>query len=224
MWGCDKGFTDTGVAFGSSACKATGTANDAIAVGYEATALNSITTGPTPTPSNCANEAIAAAGAIPIADNRFYVGNDTDGNPSLYCRGKAVAAFGNSSALVPNIERLRLRYAITRATTRGEVAPHQVTALVDASDLLTEDDWARVAAVDVCLLVRSEQPVPPGGLSADEITRHVDCDGQVRTAADGRLRRTYRTLVPLPNVRPQVPRPYQIDAGVVSNPYAAAGE
>lgn len=224
VWGCDQGFADTGAAFGAGACKTSGSLDGAIALSYEATPSNSITTGSQTTPSNCANEAIDLMGSLRVADNRFFIMGDVDGNPTLYCKGGTGTGFSDRVALVPNIERLRLRFAITRATTRGEVPPHQVTNLVDASTLTTVDDWARVAAVDICVLVRSERPVPRSGLTMDEVTRHVDCDGAEQAATDGRLRRSYRTLVALPNVRPLVPRPYNNDAGTVANPYTAPGQ
>lgn len=223
VWGCERGFTSTDAAFGAAACRngAGDPRNDAIAVSYEATTFNSQPIGsPTSVPGNCTNEGISAgAGGAVIADNRFFIANDVDGTPALYCRGSNGAGFSNRAALVPNVERLRLRYAITRATTVGQPAPHQVTSLVDASALTTGDDWARVAAVQICLVVRSARPVPPGGLPMDVLTRHVDCDDTVQTANDGHLRRSYRALIALPNARPALPRPYMTGAGVAVNPY-----
>ena len=76
-----------------------------------------------------------------------------------------------------------------------------------------------LAAVQICLVVRSARPVPPGGLPMDVLTRHVDCDDTVQTANDGHLRRSYRALIALPNARPALPRPYMTGAGVAVNPY-----
>jgi type IV pilus assembly protein PilW len=224
VWGCERGFTSTDAVFGAAACRngASDPRDDTIAVSYEATLFNSQPIGSSSSaPGNCRNDGIAvSAHGVIVADNRFFVASDVDGSPALFCRGSIGAGFTGRAALVPNVERLRLRYAITRATTVGQPAPHQVTSLVDAGALTTADDWARVAAVQICLVVRSARPVPPGGLPMDVLTRHVDCDDTVRTATDGHLRRSYRALIALPNARPALPRPYMTNAGVAVNPYA----
>jgi type IV pilus assembly protein PilW len=224
VWGCERGMTSTDAPFNGNACNngASDPRNDAIAVSYEATRLNSQLIGsPGSVPGNCVNHGIAVgAGGLFMADNRFFIASDVNGTPSLYCRGSNGAGFSNRAALVPNVERLHLRYAITRATTIGQPAPHQVTNLVDASALTTQDDWARVAAVQICLVVRSARPVPAGGIPMDVLTRHVDCNDTVQTANDGHLRRSYRALIALPNARPALPRPYMTNAGTAMNPYA----
>ncbi|RFP80940.1 prepilin-type N-terminal cleavage/methylation domain-containing protein [Hydrogenophaga borbori] len=227
--GCDGGFTsatETGT-FDSLACQGGG-GNDAIALRFQATAFNTQMVGSgTALPANCTNVGIAATVLAPqvepwFADNRFYIATDprNDNTPTLYCRGSdGPGSFSAAAALVPNVESLQLRYAITRRPTAGEVPPHQVTALVSASDLPPGDEWARVAAVELCLVVRSARAVPRDGLSMNDTTRHIGCDGSAHTATDGRLRRAYRTLVPLPNVRPALPQPYDASAGAVANPY-----
>ncbi|HSX95347.1 MAG TPA: PilW family protein [Hydrogenophaga sp.] len=225
LLGCDGGFTQATASdgFDSLACQG-GSGNDAIALRYQATAVNAFMVGSPQKPANCANAGIdPTIGAASIADNRFYLAADAtnDNVPTLFCRGgDGLNSFSGEVALVPNVERMQLRYAITRTPVVGEVPPHQVTAIMASADLPGKD-WTRVAAVEVCLVMRSAQPVPRGGLTMDEVTRHFDCEGQEKTATDGRLRRTYRTMVPLPNVRPALPKPYQVDAGgVVMNPYA----
>lgn len=230
--GCDGGFTsatETG-ALESLACQGGG-GNDAIALRFQATAFNTqmvLASGTnTPLPANCTNVGIAATALAPkvgpsFADNRFYIATDptNDNVPTLYCRGSdGPGSFSAAAALVPNVENLQLRYAITRRPTAGEVPPHQVTALVSASDLPPGDGWARVAAVELCLVVRSARAVPRDGLNMNDTTRHIGCDGAVHTATDGRLRRAYRAMVPLPNVRPTLPQPYDASAGAVANPY-----
>ena len=235
LMACDGGFakgTEAGP-FDALACEG-GTANDAIALRYQATASNVFMVGNSPSrPANCVNEGIAPSiDGASIADNRFYVAMDEKNAnvPTLFCRGSnALNSFSGEAALVPNVESLQLRFAITRAPVVGQVPPHQVTAIVKEADLplldksksMTEKDWTRVAAVELCLVMRSAQPVPRGGLSMSEVTRHFDCNGDEQTAIDGRIRRSYRTMVSLPNVRPVLPRPYQTDAtGAVVNPYA----
>ncbi len=223
VWGCQRGLADTDAAFGAGACKAGGPRNDAIVVGHQATLLNSQSikqNAPPDLPGNCSNNTIVAVAGSHTADNRFFIAQDANGEPSLYCRGGTGVGFSDRAALVPNVETLHLRYAITRATQPGERAPHQVTAVVDASDLADAAAWTRVAAVDICLIVRSARPVSANGLSMAELTRHVDCEGNVQSAQDGRLRRAYRALVPLPNVRPARPKPFDSANIPAQNPYA----
>lgn len=233
--GCDGGFTSATERslFDSLACN-TGAGNDAIAVRYQATPLNSQLIGvaatPPGKPGNCANGGIDATNvdgvSVVLADNRFYIANDSnnDNAPTLWCRGSEGAVLGGATTLVPNVEQLQLRYAITRATRVDESPPHQVTALVDA-DHLPDNDWTRVAAVELCIVMRSARPVPRDGLSPAEVARFRDCNGQDNDdATDGRLRRAYRTMVSLPNLRPVVPLPYDKRDGEIRNPYAAPGE
>lgn len=233
--GCDGGFTGATERspFDNLLCN-TGAGNDAIAVRYQATPLNSqligVVASPPGLPGNCANLGINTTAvdgvAMALADNRFYIANDSnnDDAPTLWCRGSEGAVLGNASTLVPNVEQLQLRYAVTRASGVDEALPHQVTALVDA-DNLPDNDWTRVAAVELCIVMRSARPVPRDGLSQTEVARFRGCNGQDNVdATDGRLRRAYRTMVSLPNLRPVVPRPYQMLDGEVINPYADPGE
>lgn len=230
--GCDGGFTaeTDNAGFDLLACKG-GAGSDALAVRYHATRLNSpiVNSSSGPLPANCVNEGIQGIDAgggqtASIADNRFYVQNDAknDDTPTLFCRGSNGAGFSAATALVPNVEALQLRYAVTRAPVVGAVPPHQVTALVRASDAsLTAPggDWTRVAAVELCVLVRSQRPAPRNDLSAKEITRYLDCNGAATSANDGRLRRAYRTVVHLANLRPAQPMPFETDGTTARNPY-----
>lgn len=142
LLGCDGGFTQASESgpFSALACNG-GTQSDALAVRYEATSLNSQLAGAPPIPSNCSSNGIApslqsSGSTISLADNRFYIANDAAnaGTPTLFCRGSdGAATFSATAALIPNVENLQIRYAITRVPTVGEVMPHQVTAYVDAS-------------------------------------------------------------------------------------------
>lgn len=234
--GCDGGFTsqtESG-AFDGLRC-VNGNGNDALAVRYQATMLNAQPiAGATPadpiTPGNCANVAMTEGQLNGVdaflSDNRFFIDADPSngGSPTLYCRGSDGVTMGNASALVPNVERLRIRYAITRLPQVDEVPPHQVTALVDASatELSNDVDWTRVAAVELCIVMRTARPVPRESVSAADTARFLDCDGSKNTTnTDGRLRRAYRTVVHLPNLRPGLPSPYRQENGVAVNPYAA---
>jgi type IV pilus assembly protein PilW len=233
--GCDGGFTD-GTAngpFDLLACN-DGNGPDALAVRHEATRLNSqqVTVAGVQLPANCTSNGIAAADfgsgvAIALADNRFYIANDNTnaGAPTLFCRGSiGLGGFSNAAALIPNIEDLQIRYAVTRQPVVGEVMPHQVTAHVDATHAAlgnTVANWSRVAAVHICLVARSAQPMPLGNNLAVDVSRYIDCTDAEQTPADRFLRRSYRTTVYLRNTRPAVPGAFALDGVIPQNPYRA---
>lgn len=231
--GCDGGFTSNGgsTAFEALQCNAAGTGPDAIAVRYEAMLLNSqpVTVGGVRSPGNCAHEAIApwdasAEGAlnanpIALADNRYYVANDVDGTPSLFCQGRTGAGFGTATALIPNIEDMQVQYAVTALPVDGRAIPHQVAGYVDADHAVLGApamNWSRVAALRVCLLARSARPVPTGDNSVNDLGQYLDCDGNLQTGNDRFLRRAYVTTIQLRNMRPGLPSDFV--AG--SNPWS----
>ncbi len=228
--GCDGGFTaaTSKAAFDLLDC-AGGAGNDAVAIRYHATLLNSPVVENSDEemrPANCVNESIEPVGGsdVFIADNRFYVQDDStnDNVPTLFCRGSNGAGFSDTAALVPNVESLQLRYAVTHVPVDGVVPPHQVTALVPAGHASLAPplgNWSRVAAVELCVVVRSQHLAPQDGVDVDELTRYLDCSGTAATANDRRLRRAYRTTVHLANLRPVLPMPFETDGTVVSNPY-----
>ncbi|UJW83585.1 PilW family protein [Hydrogenophaga sp. SL48] len=224
--GCDGGFTDNaaGTAFEALACDATGSGPDAIAVRYEASLLNSqFVTDATGvrSPGNCAHEGITAwdasaegaASATPLslADNRYYIANDADGTPSLFCQGRTGSGFGNATALIPNIEDLQVQYAVTAAPTAGNPLPHQVAGYVGADHAVlgaTATNWSRVAALRICILARTARPAPTGDNSINDLGSYIDCDGTEQTATDRFLRRAYVTTIQLRNMRPGLPSDY----------------
>lgn len=238
--GCDGGFdsNDNTSNFSALACAASDTGPDALAIRFQATPLNSQVTS-AGAPSNCSFNAINAwtpgategsTTAIRLADNRYYIANDdNNGNtPTLYCKGRgddggAGTGFSAATPLVPNIENMQLTYAVTLAPTNDAPLPHQVTAYVEAgSDTLgsTLANWSRVAAVRVCLLARSDKPIPLNGLDANTVGTYVDCAGTTQTANDRYLRRAYITTVQLRNMRPALPAAYETAEGVVTDPWA----
>lgn len=231
--GCDGGFTaatDNGP-FELLTCN-NGNGPDALAVRHEATLLNSqqVTAGAVQLPANCTSNGIVAADLgsgvkISLADNRFYIANDgtNSGAPTLYCRGSnGPGGFSDAAALIPNIEDLQIRYAITRLPVVGEVMPHQVTAHVDATHAAlgsTVLNWSRVLAVHICLVARSAQPVPLGNNQAADVGRYIDCTDTEKTPVDRLLRRSYRTTVYLRNTHPAVPGAFELNGAVPQNPY-----
>ncbi|WP_084383489.1 PilW family protein [Hydrogenophaga flava] len=83
------------------------------------------------------------------------------------------------------------------------------------------NNWSRVAALRVCLLARSARPVPTGdnpigSANADGTTAtaglgtYIDCNGVSRTATDRFVRRAYVTTIQLRNMRPGLPRDYEV--------------
>lgn len=232
--GCDGGFTDNSgtTDFDALACAADPNGPDALAIRYEATMLNGQTAAGNP--ANCSHEGIfpwwpTAAGAnIPLADNRYFIANDAanDNTPTLYCKGRGgnAGGFSDAAALIPNIENLQVRYAITRTPVDDEILPHQITAYVDANDATLGanlPNWSRVAGVRICLLARTSQPVPSGGASRADLGRFVDCDGVEQVVQDGFLRRAYHTTIHLRNMRPGLPADFALEAdGSIRNPWA----
>jgi type IV pilus assembly protein PilW len=257
--GCDGGFAvggtaadnDGTTAFSSLECKtgATDDDNDALAVRYEATLLNSqevTDAGGVKRPGNCIHEGISAwdasgaggssANNVALADNRYYIADDGD-VPSLFCKGRKDANFSNATALIPNIEDMQITYGVTAAPEENKPFPNQITAYVKASDTVlgaTAENWSRVVAIRICLLARSANPVPAGnnavgraasGSGATAVAEvqglgtYVDCEGTKQTKSDRYLRRAYATTIQLRNMRPALPAPYEAPAGEVSDPW-----
>ena len=237
VFGCDGGFKDYDTAapdsFSGLECN-DGDAADSIAVRFQATLLNSqsITSGGATLPGNCANEGIstwnasdddggARATDLALADNRYFIADDDNNGdrPTLFCQGRANGAYGTAVALIPNIEDMQVQYAVTKVPAAGEPLPHQVAGYVEAShDALgaTAANWSRVAALRVCLLVRSDNPVPMGTTEDEPLNVYRDCAGDEQHSDDRYLRRAYVTTIQLRNMRPALPSEYVENA----NPYA----
>ena len=199
--GCDNGFVDASLAWGSLSCKASG--SPAIALRFQGDLFNTEPNSANK-PTDCLAQAITTPTAsdydeaqqITIVEARFTVNDDAE----LVCGGN-----GNSFVAQPlfsNIEGLRLKYGIAadgRAT--------QVLRYVDAStvDSLTLDAtitdatektnlrWARVVSVKICMLVRASTP------DQSQPQPYVDCDDQTVTPTDKYLRRSISTVVTLRN-------------------------
>ena len=93
-------------------------------------------------------------------------------------------AEGPLEPLVEGVEQLRLRYWL-----EGAAQPVSASAL-------TPDQWASVAAVDLCVLVRGAAPV--------RAVTYVDCDGVASVPGDGRARQAFWRHVAIRN-RPGAP-------------------
>ena len=218
-------FTDNDSEFSVLACNGGTRRPDAFAVRYEATVLNSQTArdaAGVERPGNCAHEALApwdatAEGALAgvtsmnLADNRYFIDNDM-GTPSLFCQGRVgPAGYGAATALIPNIEDMQVQYAVTALPVDGRVVPHQVAGYVNADHFVLGApamNWSRVAALRVCLIVRSARPVPTGDNSDADVGRYIDCNGAEQEPTDRFLRRAYVTTIQLRNTRPGLPSDY----------------
>lgn len=238
--GCDGGFTNNSAAFTALACNAAGAGSDAFSVRYEASVLNSQPTAGG-APGNCAHEGVttwdataegSASNNIALADNRYYIANDVDGTPTLFCQGRIGAAFGNATALIPNIEDMQVLYALTALPANAsDPVHHQVAGYANAnvassataaapaypalSGLVVPatlpagiNNWSRVAALRICLVARTARPVPAGDNAITDLGRYVDCNGNVQTPNDRFLRRAYVTTVQLRNMRTALPSDY----------------
>ena len=170
----------------------------------------------TTTPTTPAIPAIPAEGkpyAYYVADNWFYIGTSaTILSPSLYCTGNGnmttTSTTRQRQPLVENIEDMQFTYGVLSTVTSAASAPtapvagylraDQIAALPATAE--TPDDaarWAKVVTVRICVLVRSESLVVSDANSA----KYRNCEGELVSAPDLRLRRAYATTVVLRNRR-----------------------
>jgi type IV pilus assembly protein PilW len=191
--GCEgANFVNANAANGTATCPAAGTGPDAIEVAYEANssgAVNGILVGGVP--ADCVGNAITAQGspAWYLNDSKFYV--DTTSH-TLYCHGPGTTS-ADAAPLVDNVEDLQIRYGIGGAnwglTGAGQVAYYATADAVGSS-------WASVAAVSICVQVRSANKVINAD-STDPLAAYIDCSDQPQQSSDGYLRRTFSTTVVL---------------------------
>ena len=195
----------------------TSTLPDSIAVSYEADRFNTIPTT-LGLPTDCLGNALGivsaslptlvggttsmAAVTYTVADNRFYIGTSTAIlSPSLYCKGNGGAS--TQQPLVENVDDMQFTYGTvststtaTTATVAGYLTANEVTT--EASMAALVDDaarWKKVITVQICVVVRSANPVVADADSA----RYLNCEGTLVNAPDLRLRRAYSTTVVLRN-------------------------
>lgn len=175
IFGCSAGRPT--ITQGGFTCKSLSNRSDGIAVRYVADAQSTWLSVPGQV-TDCLGQAVGMPGTV--VANAFYAKPGTSsGEFELYCEGSGKA--GTPQPLVEGVERLRLRYWLDGATQP-----------VDASTL-TSDQWAAVAAVDLCVLVR--------GATLGRRTRYVDCDGVSFVSEDGRARQAFWRHVAIRNRR-----------------------
>lgn len=218
--GCDGKFSNIATANGLDDLTCVAGANalpDSVSVSYEADAFNSIST-PANLPTDCLGMELkqatatfqleAPSGPYYVANNLFYIG--TSGSivsPSLYCKGNGVSS--TAQPLVENIEDMQFSYGVVKSSTAAaDVTTAVVAGYLTADQVLTQanmaglpndaERWAKVVAVRICILARSEAAVAPNAASA----RYLKCDGTLETSPpDLRLRHAYYATVVLRNRR-----------------------
>lgn len=131
--------------------------------------------------TDCLGQGSGLPGSIVAVAFHARTGTSS-GEPELYCEGSGKV--GTSQPLVEGVEQLRLRYWLD-----GAAQPVSASAL-------TPDQWASVAAVDLCVLVRGAAPV--------RAVTYVDCDGVASVPGDGRARQAFWRHVAIRN-RPGAP-------------------
>lgn len=181
VFGCDKGFSAAPSA-NPSTCAGSGGA-PAIEIAYEVDLYNSVVSKGKGT--DCAGVAVPAS-QNGITFNRYSVGSSTAGRSELRC-----SSGSSTIPLVDNVERLQFWYG----QSDGGASP-QLIRYTQASDA----DFSRVMSVRVCLLMRSSEA--PAKAEDAAWQSYLDCDGVLRTAADGRLRRVYFSTIALRSKTP----------------------
>lgn len=159
-------------------CEALASHSDGIVIRYVG---DVVSTWPSASgqPTDCLGQAVGggAAGTAPVV-NRFYAKTSAStGEPELYCEGNGKVGYGQP--VFEGVERLRIQYWLAN-----------VQQAFDAS-ALTPDQWARVVAVDLCVLVR--------GAPLGQRVRYVDCDGASGTGSDTRARQAFWRRVAVRN-------------------------
>ena len=207
LFACDTGFTAATAAgrdVDALRCNTAGS-DFALAVVYEGdlhTGRNTATSG---LPMDCAGSGVKA----PSENARFYTMQArfyVEGN-ALKCRGSGGNDSGSlaaAQALAENIESMTASFAVANPADpanqdiRGYLTASGINKPVDAglAALTPRDRWNKVAAVQICVVARSESPVLRDlGTAAS----YLDCSGANIRITDGRLRRAYRSTVLLRN-------------------------
>lgn len=180
LFGCSGG-RPTG-ADDSLACDTLPSRSDGVALRYVGDNVSTWSSA-TGQSTDCLGHAVTNSSAVlggqgVLVVNRYFARvSGSTGEAELYCEGNGKA--GSAQPLVEGVERVRLRYWLTGGLSA-----------IDAS-AVTADQWARVVAVDLCVLVR--------GAPQGRRVRYVDCDGVSALGADMRARQAFWRRVALRN-------------------------
>lgn len=181
--------------------------SDAIELAFEADADNTVATGaPDDRPSNCLGNAIFNQGSdqkpVFIARNRYFVSKGPYGRPELYCgspkaEGDTSSAIQVSQPLVENIEKLRILYGMQAAGSPGQIVRYVNAAQIRVKGM---DEWRNVVSVQLCLTVRSADPIA-STIPLDRLG-FADCEGKIQLVSDRHLRRAFQSTYSLRSVLP----------------------
>lgn len=195
IFGCDGNFDDLSkAALNELTCAAVApgvaTPPDSLAIAFEADAVNSLANADGEF-LDCLGNGITPVAGVSVSYSRFYINNN-----ALFCRGP-----GNASgqAIIDNVVDMSVRYGVW--VVKDAAVPFRVQRYVDASDLpATDDDWARVMTVEICLTLRSENSVLENVSEANPNT-YAGCDPfvTINAGTDRRLYRTYSATIVLNN-------------------------
>lgn len=131
------------------------------------------------------------------------------GNPGLFCRSSLQP--GAEQLIADNVDQFRIRYGVSSVNgaaqdnNRAFDAPALLKRTVmyrSADELdpscaageLPDNSWCAVNTVQLCLVMRSDDNV-----NDEASTPYVDCDGEVRTVNDRRLRQAFTMTVAVRN-------------------------
>jgi type IV pilus assembly protein PilW len=201
LFACDNGFTDPALlSIGALTLACGGGGGFSLAVAYEgdlSTGKNTLTG----LPMDCIGNGVTAPPGITyyVMQSRLYIANS-----ALVCRGNGNLA--QVQVLAENIESMTANFAVTEPVAGSKKVLGYLTASGLAAPtypalaaLSLQSRWDRVVAVQLCVVVRSENPVLQDVGSADTKPSYQNCAGADTDITDGRLRRAYRTTVMLRN-------------------------
>ena len=207
IFGCETGFVNPLLPVDNLVCDAAG--SEAIAVAYQADAVNSATLADNVTPRDCVGNGIpptlpGAGAAYFVASPKLFINNN-----ELMCQGNGAGA----QPLVSNISRLWIRYGVAAPLPAVPDTPQTYPAppvkFISAANV-TAAEWPRVMAVRVCVEVQSTDEV------LDAATPYFGCNAIEAAAADfepkavnpalivpadRRMHRAFSTTVMLQNIR-----------------------
>jgi type IV pilus assembly protein PilW len=200
LFACDTGFVDATVG-NISALTCGGAGSFALAVAYEGDLSSGKNTAGS-LPMDCIGNgvAVAAAGPYYTMQSRLYIANN-----ALTCRGSGDLT--KSQVLAENIESMTANFAVAEPAVansknvRGYLNAGGINTPTDAglAALLPLDRWNKVVAAQICVVVRSENPVLQDLGNSDVRPSYQNCSGADVDINDGILRRAYRTTVLLRN-------------------------
>lgn len=198
LFACETGFTNNATPNVSALlCNAAGSSTS-LAVVYEGDLYSGKNTAAN-LPMDCIGNGVAptvAGGTYYTMQSRLYIANN-----ALNCNGGG--NLNQSQVLAENIESMSVSFAVVEPTVANS---QRVLGYVSAADLIVPGNadlaalpalqrWNKVVAAQVCLVVRSENPV----LGEMSNSTYQDCSNAIIAIADGRLRRAYRTTVLMRN-------------------------